>query len=414
MRAAATAQVVFDRNPGHPGAAHYVIHPFDDPVHAPLGLEAANAYADIAPNAAHAQHMTSHIFVAMGLWEREVEANIRASDTEDAERAREGEEPNVCGHYSSWLHYAHLQLGETAEAEALMDRCHGGITTGADDSWGYFTSMRARHVADTGDWALAQRWTVPLERLPAGETGSGYAGPRLQYRITNALADLRRDDAAAARALIAEARPVRRCRSISWRGLSRSRTRIRKRVSRCCGRRPRPRMRCRSNSGRRIRSSRRTNCWARRYWSTGTARRRQRRFGAPQSVRRGVRLPKRGCCTPGGTQNLQVDVIRKMRRNLRRGQRAGWIVEAHVAVDRARPDFESAALEVKAALLVDLGTCVGFREDLDADLGGYGAGFRLVRDTGPPLFGDPSDIGEFHAHGCLNREFHDTSASAGD
>ena len=207
MRAAATAQVVFDRNPGHPGAAHYVIHSFDDPVHAPLGLEAANAYADIAPNAAHAQHMTSHIFVAMGLWERAVEANIRASDTEDAELAREGEEPNVCGHYSSWLHYAHLQLGETAKAEALMDRCHDGITTGADDSWGYFTSMRARHVADTEDWALAERWTVPLERLPAGETGSGYAGPRLEYRITNVLADLRRGEAEGARALIAEGRP---------------------------------------------------------------------------------------------------------------------------------------------------------------------------------------------------------------
>ena len=38
VRAAATVQPVFDANPDHPGAAHYLIHSFDDPVHAPLGL----------------------------------------------------------------------------------------------------------------------------------------------------------------------------------------------------------------------------------------------------------------------------------------------------------------------------------------------------------------------------------------
>ena len=67
MRAAATAMPVFERNPQHPGAAHYIIHSFDDPIHAPLGLPAADVYADVAPNAAHSQHMTSHIFVALGL-----------------------------------------------------------------------------------------------------------------------------------------------------------------------------------------------------------------------------------------------------------------------------------------------------------------------------------------------------------
>ena len=207
MRAAATAQVVFDRNALHPGAAHYIIHSFDDPIHAPLGYEAADAYADIAPNASHAQHMTSHIFVAMGLWERAAEANIRARDTQDAELAKEGKEPNVCGHYSSWLHYAYLQLGEYDKAEVLMDRCHEGIASGTDDSWGYFTSMRARHIVDTETWQLAEEWTVPLEDLPGGEGWSGHAGPRLEYRITNALAGLRRGDASTARELIEEPRP---------------------------------------------------------------------------------------------------------------------------------------------------------------------------------------------------------------
>ena len=62
MRAAAVAQPVFDANPDHPGAVHYIIHSFDDPIHAPLGLEAANAYSQIAPDAGHAQHMTRVCF----------------------------------------------------------------------------------------------------------------------------------------------------------------------------------------------------------------------------------------------------------------------------------------------------------------------------------------------------------------
>ncbi|MEE4278810.1 MAG: hypothetical protein V2I82_10135, partial [Halieaceae bacterium] len=61
MRAAAELFDVWNDNPRHPGAAHYLIHSFDDPTHAPLGLPMAEAYAEIAPAAAHAQHMTSHI-----------------------------------------------------------------------------------------------------------------------------------------------------------------------------------------------------------------------------------------------------------------------------------------------------------------------------------------------------------------
>ena len=205
---AATALPVFDRNPRHPGAAHYVIHSFDDPIHAPLGLPAANAYADIAPDAAHAQHMTSHIFVALGLWERTVAANIRARDTQDAERARRGLGPNVCGHYSSWLHYGYLQLGETEHAEGLMERCHERVQGEASvGEWEYFASMRARHVVDTEDWALTERWTVPPDRLPDGQGGWGYGAASLKYRITDALSGLHLGDDTAARALLGVPRP---------------------------------------------------------------------------------------------------------------------------------------------------------------------------------------------------------------
>ena len=76
--AASIAETVFKANPNHPGAAHFIIHSFDDPDHAILALPAARAYAKIAPSAAHALHMPSHIFVQLGLWDDVVKSNIMA------------------------------------------------------------------------------------------------------------------------------------------------------------------------------------------------------------------------------------------------------------------------------------------------------------------------------------------------
>ncbi len=198
MRGAATAQVVFDANPDHPGAAHYLIHSFDDPVHAPLGLPAARLYSEIAPGASHAQHMTTHIFVAMGMWDDVVSGNIRASGVQDGQLADRGEPANVCGHYSSWLHYGRLMLGDAAEAEAMMDRCHERMSE--DPTPGertYFAGMRARQIFDTEDWSLADRWPADL----AGENGRARAA--FVNGFTNAFATLKQGDAAQARAFLA-------------------------------------------------------------------------------------------------------------------------------------------------------------------------------------------------------------------
>lgn len=82
MRAGAIALALMQQYPDHPGAAHYAIHAFDDPDHAPLGLPAARAYSRIAPAAPHAQHMTAHIFLALGMWDEVVSQNIIASGTD--------------------------------------------------------------------------------------------------------------------------------------------------------------------------------------------------------------------------------------------------------------------------------------------------------------------------------------------
>lgn len=75
LRAGEIASEVFKKNPNHPGAAHYVIHAYDDPKHAHLALDAAQRYAEIAPAAPHALHMPSHIFLQLGMWPETAASN---------------------------------------------------------------------------------------------------------------------------------------------------------------------------------------------------------------------------------------------------------------------------------------------------------------------------------------------------
>jgi tetratricopeptide (TPR) repeat protein len=83
LRAGEIASEVYQKNPSHPGAAHYVIHAYDDPENAARALNAAHRYAEIAPEAPHALHMPSHIFLQLGMWPEAAgsnEASWAASD----------------------------------------------------------------------------------------------------------------------------------------------------------------------------------------------------------------------------------------------------------------------------------------------------------------------------------------------
>jgi len=113
MRAAAEAEAVYEIDRHHPGALHYLIHAYDDPIHAPLGLRAARLYSRVAPQAEHAQHMPSHIFFALGLWDDAIEANSASLKISRAE----GE-----GGYHAllWLEYAYLQKNMRPEAAELV------------------------------------------------------------------------------------------------------------------------------------------------------------------------------------------------------------------------------------------------------------------------------------------------------
>src|SRR5215212_5236964 len=117
MRAAALLEEVFPGHRNHPGVLHYLIHAYDDPTHAPLGIRAARLYGAVAPSAGHALHMTSHIFIALGMWDDVIDANRRAIAVVNKQRAARGRSPQDCGHYPTWLHYALLQKGQLDVAD---------------------------------------------------------------------------------------------------------------------------------------------------------------------------------------------------------------------------------------------------------------------------------------------------------
>jgi tetratricopeptide (TPR) repeat protein len=166
MRAGAIAQDVFRRNPRHPGAAHMVIHAFDDPVHAPLGLYAARQYSQIAPAAAHAQHMTTHIFLALGMWRDVAAQNVIAAGP-DSSRWQPG-------HYTHWLLYAYLQQGRHEAARALLASLLAHAA-GRAQARGPLANFRTRYVVETGRWDSPEARALDTDVGAAGEDGYEYA-----------------------------------------------------------------------------------------------------------------------------------------------------------------------------------------------------------------------------------------------
>ncbi len=155
MKAAAIAEEVFAKNPEHPGAAHYLIHCYDDPVHAPLGMRAARVYATIAPSATHALHMPSHIFLASGMWPEVVSSNEASwkASVDRADRKKLGPDAHSF-HALSWLEYGYLQQGRYADARRTLALMEADAAAGASSGRAKagFASMRAAYVVETRRW----------------------------------------------------------------------------------------------------------------------------------------------------------------------------------------------------------------------------------------------------------------------
>lgn len=121
-QAAKLFESVYARHPDHPGALHYLIHAYDDPEHAELGLPAARAYAKAAPAVPHALHMPSHIFTRLGYWEESAATNLKGWEVSEADVKRAGESGAYRDfHNLNYLEYAYIQLGRYRDAQHTVD-----------------------------------------------------------------------------------------------------------------------------------------------------------------------------------------------------------------------------------------------------------------------------------------------------
>src|SRR5215469_675444 len=119
--AVAILNKLFEEEPKHPGIAHYIIHSCDNPQMADLALPAARKYAEIAPASAHAVHMPSHIFARLGLWQDDIQSNVRAIEIADKQAAMHMHTTHHKVHSMDFLEYAYLQIGDDSDARKQVD-----------------------------------------------------------------------------------------------------------------------------------------------------------------------------------------------------------------------------------------------------------------------------------------------------
>jgi hypothetical protein len=150
---------LYQKNPLHPGLAHYIIHNMDYPGLAALALPAAKKYASIAPASAHAQHMPSHIFTRLGLWDECIQSNLVSVSSAQCY----AEKANIKGHWDEELHaldylvYAYLQKKDDVSAKQRLDYL-GSIKEVHPSNFKVaysFAAIPSRYALERKDWKMA-------------------------------------------------------------------------------------------------------------------------------------------------------------------------------------------------------------------------------------------------------------------
>jgi tetratricopeptide (TPR) repeat protein len=176
-RAGGLAMEVFQRNPKHPGAAHYIIHAYDTPELAPLALPAAHEYASIAPAAFHALHMPAHIFVRLGRWKEAVASCQAAWDASVAWVRRDKLTPDHKDFHSlSWLIELSFERGRRKDADRAMTTYSDAVRAGlTHEKRAAYANQVASYLARTGEWTRVDELLAPLQ-APASDVAPGAQG----------------------------------------------------------------------------------------------------------------------------------------------------------------------------------------------------------------------------------------------
>ena len=197
VRAGAIALGVLDRNPSHPGAAHFVIHAFDDPLHAPIALPAAYVFAEIAAAVSHARHMPTHIFIQHGMWDL-VSTNNQSAYDAAQDLWQPGDSVGDGVHALDWGQYGDLQRGDYEKARVWIDRLVAIIDASEGQARAVSTLplMEARYVVETEEWKIDE---ITDETSPHTLLATGFSAIR-----TGDVETAQRAEAALARLVAAE------------------------------------------------------------------------------------------------------------------------------------------------------------------------------------------------------------------
>ena len=164
-QAAVVLEKLFAEEPNHPGVAHYLIHTYDKPEMAQLGLPAARKYAQLAPAAPHALHMPAHIFARLGLWQDDIDSNVRSIAATQKEAAEHMGGEGHQFHAMDFLVYAYLQTGHEQDAQKIIDEVramppmHDMYGMGFDPRMFALSSFPASYELELHHWNEAAQLT---------------------------------------------------------------------------------------------------------------------------------------------------------------------------------------------------------------------------------------------------------------
>jgi len=194
-QAGAILEKLFDQEPNHPGIAHYLIHTYDKPQLAELGLPAARRYAQIAPSAPHAVHMPSHIFARVGDWPDDIQSNLGSiAATRKASEMKMGGEGHQF-HAMDFLIYAYLQSGREAEAVKVIDEVKAmpEMEMAGRDMHGFAMSkFPAMYALELHRWSEAAALPV-LSKAEPGDRAYTYWAKTIGSARTGDLAEAKKN-----------------------------------------------------------------------------------------------------------------------------------------------------------------------------------------------------------------------------
>lgn len=178
-QAAAIFGRVLDTHPRHPGALHYLIHAWDDPVNAHKALDAARVYPSVAPESSHARHMPAHVFVQLGMWPEAIASDGAAAAAAEAKVTRDGLPVTAQDfHPLSWLVYEYLQAGRTDDARRALEPLRRAAQATQDPRLlSLLATLRTRVAVESGAWSdLTGPSFVNYEELFGVAYGAAHRG----------------------------------------------------------------------------------------------------------------------------------------------------------------------------------------------------------------------------------------------